>query len=596
MSRCGCNSTNSTTCTAIMDCIAANVGLGLEVVGGQLQVRISQDADNATDFGSDDGLFTPVGGVGPGEQAWRWTVDTLPAQTMAAAGASNLVGPSTQQQLIQHAIANGTEMYSTTAIGATDGTAIEVITTSLNQSVTQYTDNPGPLTWAQTASIQMLGFNYDAGTRVNPTGDNSGAPSAFLTPYGGWGGFYANQYPGRTLAETLRYIRGRMVVNISIPRLGLTNDQIEQSVTSMVTAVVDAGAQDWCIIQVPGYFADDSQTPIADWVPIITDAGIAAGVNMAQAAAVTNPWVAASIVASGATWTTVVRNPASTANVTDARITELVGLGLEVITITNARQYWTDYCFDLGARAVQSSDAVYAAGGRAAVGDVNYRLPYVPGFETGTTALGALTYVTDSSTAMWEPGFARSDLPGRWFPEEYGWSGTTAVIRNHQLIGTICPHPDTTNYRIEIRIRRETFAGTNNRSAGLFVAVPDDRGVSHLNGSSVNPDADGYIAALNSRTVGTTMALQRVTNGVATTLGSVTTGTVTYVANAWITLGFNVTPSGVTFTATNGPTNTITNADTTWRGAYVYYIWDDTLGGMVHGYTNPVDLVTYEEL
>jgi hypothetical protein len=596
MARCGCNNAASTTCDAIMSCIADNLGRGLEFneETGQIDLRLSTDPDNVAAIGTDDGFYAPAV-TGPGDMVWLRTVDTLPEEAINAASASNLAGPATAPQLIEYSIANGIDIYSVPIYAVADDTVFEGFS-GISTSVATYTDNPGAIHNRFISSLTMQHMEYDAGTRVNPTGRNSNAPVSLLTPDGGWGGFYAPVYKTRTINEMLRQIRGRMVVDLLIQRATIPEDRIEASIIATVAAVVQAGAQDWCIIEVPSQLEDDTRAPIDDWVAIVTDAGITAAVNCTAENLMPSPFTPAEIVASGATWVSVV-NQSRPDGITDARITALVGAGLEVMVTTSARQYWTTQVFGLGARAVRSPDAVYMRGVRGEPGDLNYRDAKIVGLATRTTATGALTPFTDTQTAMWTAGFARADLPGRWFPLNYGWSGSTSMIRNSQLLGTICPVPDPLNYRIEVRVRRDSDADPDNRSTGLFFAVPDDRGVQHLAGSSVNPNADGYIAALNTRTTGTTMILQRVTNGVATTLGSITTGTVTWVANTWITLAVNVTPAGVTFTATNGVlTNSITNADLTWRGAYAYYTWDDQLGPMVHGYDNPLDLVMYEEL
>lgn len=596
MARCGCNNATSTTCEAIMSCIADNLGRGLEFneVTGQIDLRLSTDPDNVAAIGTDDGFFSPTV-TGPGDMVWPLTVATLPAEAISAISGSTLVGAPTSPQLIEYAVANGIDIYSVGVYGIADGTVFESVG-ALTTSVTTYTDNPGDMAQRYMSSLTVQNLHYDAGSRDNPTGRNSDAPASLLTPDGGWGGFYAPVYKPRNIDETLRIIRGRMVVELNVQRAALTEAQIEADLIATVDAVVRAGAQEWVIIQIPALLDDDSRAPIDDWVPIVTDAGITAGINLHSEWQMPSPFTAAEIVASGATWVGI--GTQSVGNgATDARITELVTAGLEVSGTTSARQFWTTHAFSLGVRAVRSPDAVYARGVRGVAGDLNYRQPQIPGLATRTTATGALTTVTDSQTAMWNAGFARTDQPGRWFGLNYGWSGSTAVIRNGQLLGTICPIPNATSYRIEIRVRRDADADPDNRSASLFFAVPDDRGVAHLSGGSVNPNADGYIADVNTRTTGITSSLRRVTNGVTTTLGSITSGTVTWVAGTWITLAVEVTPAGITYTVTNGAlTNTITSADTTWRGAYAYHTWDDQLGPMIHGYDNPTDLVMYEEL
>lgn len=597
MARCGCNNAMSSTCEAVMSCVAANLGPGLDYneTTRQIDLEISGDAGNIVTIGSDDGLFVPDGDVGPGAMVWLKTVATLPEEAIAASSGSSLVGPSTSQALLEYDIANGIDIYSVPVHGLADGTVMEQLGAG-NTSVTTFTDNPGVINNRELSSLTLQQLHYDAGTRVNSTGRQSLAPAALLTPDGGWGGFYAPVFKPRTVDEMLRDIRGRMVVSIVVQRTGLTEAQIESDIIDTVEAVVAAGAQDWVMILVPSQFDDNSRTPIDDWVAIVTDAGITAGVDAKAETSMPSPFTPAEIVASGATWVAVV-SQSRPDGVTDARISALVAAPLEVEVTTTARQFWTTHAFGLGARAVRSPDAVYARGVRGESGDLNYRQPLVPGLATETTTTGGLTPVTDTSLAMWNAGFARTDLPGRWFPEQYAWSGATPMIRNGPLIGTICPYPDTASYTIRIRVRREVFPinPTSNRFAALFFAVPDDRGVHHLSGSGVSATADGYIAMINSRTVGTTLQLQTVTNGTATSLGTITSGAVTWTADTWITLEVTVNGANISFSATNATTTETINAvNSDWRGAYAFHIWDDQLGAMVHGFDNPTNLVMYD--
>lgn len=606
MARCGCASTNATTCAAIVACIGANLGPGLEFSDNLIQVRLSGDAGNATTFGTDDGLFTPADGVGPGEQTWLRTVATLPAQAIESTGGGIGVGPSTSPYLIDYCIDNEIDMYSTTVIMGADGVALETVQ-GAGSSITVFTDNPGPLAWGNSSSLTMSGINYDAGTRVNPTSNNSNAPAAFLTPDGGWAGFYENQYTGRPLAESLRWVRGRIVMDLRVGRNAETADGIEATLIACIQAVVDAGAQDWCIINVPGYLDDDSPAPILDWVPLVTSQGITASVNLIVETQAPVVQTAADIVASGATWVAAVRDDHLPDTVTDARITELVTAGLEVIARTSSRQYWTTYNFTtLGVRAIEGPDSVYSRGVRGVAGDLNYRQTFIPGLDTRTSISGALTRVTDVDRSLWNGGFPRLDLPGRWFEKRYGWDGTIVVNEVNQLLGTICPIPNTTDYEIRLRVRREPETTiSSGQDVSIFFAIPDDRDVSTPSGDS-NLFKDGYQARITSQSTATSfrqISIRRWTNGGFTTLIS-ESNTVALPTNSWADLTARVQGSQLTFIATvAGDTRTLTIADATWRGAYAAYAWRDepspasgAYPGFVHGYTNPVDLVMYREL
>src|SRR5690606_26394506 len=261
MARCGCNTVQSTTCEAIMACIVANLGPGLDYneQTRQIEVRISTDAGNAARFGSDGDLYAPVA-TAPGPIQWPVTVATLPAQAIAATGGSNTVLPSTSPQAIEYAAANRIDIYATSVCAMDDGVALEVIANRDSNSST-YLDNPSVVAWHQVGSVAVPSMVYDAGTRVSPTARN--APSDFTDPDGGWAGFYSHPYAVRTVAELLRIVRGRMVVAMFVRLEGLTDDaQAVAAVESVVNAVVAAGAQDWVIIMPQDVLDDGTRVPL----------------------------------------------------------------------------------------------------------------------------------------------------------------------------------------------------------------------------------------------------------------------------------------------------------------------------------------------
>lgn len=602
MARCGCNTAMSTTCDAIMSCIVANLGRGLDYneATRQLELRISTDQGNIAAIGTDDGFYSPAS-TGPGDMVWPKTVTTLPEQAISASSASNLVGPALSPEMVEYSIANGIDMYAVPVYAVADWTVHESVG-GPTVAVTAYTDNPGGMQNQYMSSLTMQHLHYDTGTRVNPTGRNSGAPSALQTPDGGWGGFYAPEYKPRTVSEMLRQVRGRMVVSLNVVRQELPVPDLTHGVQATIRDVVEAGAQEWVLITVPAQLTDDSRAPLDEWIGMILDAGITAGVNLFNENTMPDPFTAAEIVSTGATWAHVNSPGRPTNPSTDTRITELVTAGLEVIVSTSARQYWTTHAFGLGARAVQAADAVYARGSRGEPGDLNYRQTMVPGLETRTTAIGALTPRTDSNTAMWHPGFARSDLPGRWFPERYGWNGSVELYEINQLLGTICPIPNVTDYQIRLRVRRDPAAVmSSSQEVGIFFAMPDDRDIASPSGD-LNPLKRGYMARITTEASTSgfrQLSIRRFDGGGFSTLAS-EVNTVALPTDSWADLTVRVEGDQLTFIATvAGTTRTLSATDTTWRGAYAAYAWRDAIGstpGFVHGYTNPTDLVMYEAL
>ena len=580
----------STTCDAIMSCVAANLGRGLDYneTTREIDLRISSDAGNTASIGTDDGFYAPTS-PGPGDMVWRRTVATLPEQAISATSGSNLVGPATAPQLIDYSIANGIDIYSVPVYGLADGTIFEQVG-GVNTLLTTYTDNPGGILNRDQSSLTVQQTHYDAGARDNPSGRNSDAPASLLAPDGGWGGFYAPVFKPRTISETLRIIRGQMVVELNVQRATITTEQIEADIRATVATVVAAGAQEWTIIQVPALLDDNSRAPIDDWVPIVTAAGITAGVNISAEYLMVSPFTPAEILASGATWVSLVTQSRPD-GVDDARITELVASGLQVVATTSARQYWTSHAFGLGVRVVRSADAVYARGVRGEPGDLNYRNTLIPGLETRTTAIGALTSITDVETAMWHPGFARADLPGRWFPPRYAWVDGVSRFGNSQILGEVCPIPNTTNFELRLRVRRT--GGTtvsSSRFAGIFWGSTHDRDISNNPGSGSNVLRNGYACVVREVTGGgVRQGIYRYDAGVETTM-STTVGGPGWLADNWVSLIVTVTGAAINFQGV-GPSSSasIGTSNGTYRGPYVFYFWNDPGTGSAtqyHGYNN----------
>lgn len=593
MARCGCNTAMSTTCDAIMSCVATALGPGLDrnEQTGQLELRVSTDAGNAAQIGSDGGLWAPE----PGEAArrqWPKTLATLPERAIGGIGGGNLVGPSTSPYLVEHAIAQNIDVYAVGAYALADEVAFEYLDLA-EDDISTYTDNAGGISYGDLSSRQVPMLSYDAGTRVSPTSGFGGAPGEFQFPPGGWAGFYSRPYPPRTVAEMLRLVRGRAVVSLRLQRRRSTADSIRDT-RAAVRAVVEAGAQDWVIVYVNAQTDADTRTPLADLVQIVTGAGLTAGVNIFREDQIDNPFTPEEIVATGAQWVAVA-SPERSPGMSVEAIVGFVLAGLEVEAQTSARQIWTETMFALGCRVVSSSDPVYARGGRGEPGDLDYRQAFIPGLATGTTATGALTPVTDQRSAVFDGGFARRDELGRWFPARYGRVDNFEQWNNHQVLGTICPIPDAVNYRIRLRVwRPSTSSWGSIEHAGIFFGCANDYNIAQLG----NPAAEGYAAVIRP-VFGSSanMEISRYDAGWDTLLAESSDGP-GWVFNSWTDLSVTVQGGQISFTSSNGGTSdTITAVDSTYRGPYAFHIWYKSLSGdYYHAYDNPIDLVMYESL
>lgn len=601
MARCGCNTIQSTTCEAIISCIVANLGTGLDYneATRRIDLDLSGDAGNSARVGNDGGLWAPALGGEPIPRQWPKTVAGLPAEAIGGNGGGNLVAPSTDPRLIEYDVAQGLDLYATLVVALADEVAFEAITDH-DSDLSRYTDSPGGISYGDLGSPQLGALVYDTGTRLSPTNAYGGTPDQFLTPDGGWAGFYSQPFRLRSIAELLRIVRGRMVVMLRGER-GRSDVDSARDVAAAVRAVVEAGAQDWVIIAPNVMNEAGGRTPLADLVQMVTDAGITAGANVFREDQGTDPFSPAEIAATGAQWVTL-GSVERGVGMTEARISEFTAAGLQVEATTGGRHYWTRRMFDLGCRAVTAIDPVYARGGRGEPGDLSYRQSLIPGLSARTTAVGALTPKTDQQSAVFNAGFARQDEPGRWFPPRYGWQDGTVRWENHQLLGTIGPYPNTTDYRIRIRARCvDTVPASSNQHVGIFFAMPDDHDFSSLaGGGSANPN--GYYAAITRESSSSgfhQLFLRRFTGGFVTLASE--EDTISLPSDSWADLEVIVQGSSITFNATvDGTTRTLSAEDDTHRGAYAAYAWRDeaagSIPGFIHGYDNPVDMGMYEAL
>lgn len=504
---------------------------------------------------------------------------------------------------IEYGVANRMDFISLHTYALADGVSVNRWT-GPDVALSAYTDNPSNMPNRLLSSLQLPSLNIDAGTRVNPTGRNSGAPSQLLSPDGGWFGLYARPFAPITLAEALHKLAARSVAYIAVYG-GFDAEAAPIRIDSAIRAVAQAAAQEWSIISVPAYVDDGAGNiiagPFEDWVENVVSAGMTPAVDLFEDVDGDQAVTPAQVLASGAEW---VRFKAfeEEGGTSLERIQEFVDAGIQVIAQSSSRQYDTQLLFSAGVRGVMADSAVYARGGRGESGDLNYRKTVViPGLVTRTPIEGSLTALTDDGYGRADAGWARQSTEGRYFSAQFGWQGGIGPRLNSQLLGELCPLNRPADYRLRVRFRvdptQTTVPSGFVPAIGLFVASPTDRDITTFRDDG-NPDAhpwvNGYWCSVGIGTVRQgQIRIAKYTDGVCEVLDdSQSLPSVSY--GDWIYMSVRITPTTVTCAIGHSTIsgNIVTQVDDNdHRGPYAYYAWESdwaspvTNDGFAHGYS-----------
>jgi len=566
MARCGCQGAGSTTCEAIVRCVALNLGPGLMFTNGRLQVRLSRDGGNCIRFGSDDGLYAECGDTPPGEGGK--TIAGLPTPVQAGTyGGAGLVQSYASPQAIDYAVANRLDFIDSFSFSLQDDVAAWGPFTA-TQPVDTFTNNPASTPARELTSDIWVNLVADCGSPGgNPTGRGSGAPAAQLEPDGGWYGFLQQPYRLMTTAEALKTIAARTCVILQQTTEGMADVQAN------INAILSIQAQDWVMPSI-GTQSLGTATEFLDrgiqWVCV----------NVNNNTTITP----AAVFDSGATWVKI--NEAQGM----ARVQEFIDAGLQVLSGYTARQTTGQTLLGMGARGLISADPVYH---RGAFGPdwQQYRTD-VLSFQTRMTETGMLTQPTDTLALVAARGYPKLAEAGRFFNLRFGWTGGLPRNSNNQLLGKFCPIPNPTAYTIsmECQVDQGTLPAGTVPKLGWIIGSDNDLDPSQVIGTPAKATRHGYgcFIRVGTGSTGQLVIGRYEPTGAFTELAVAATGPVT--PNEWIELEVVVDDTSITLRRTNGTIGEVTVNDTIWRGPYVFHLWEDqnaTTGApFVHGYRN----------
>lgn len=587
-----------------MLCVAANLGPGLRYDGlnGVIAARLSGDSGNAASFGSDGGIYVPDAGASPDPASGRKTIAGLPEQIAGGdrTGAGSMV-PLGSPHAIEYAVANRLDLVFLSTFGLADEVAV-TRWDDPKSNLDVRTDNPSTIDLDLVSSLTLPSLWVDAGARDTPTGRNSGAPPALLSPDGGWFGFYALNYTPVTLAQALHQLAARAVAYLA-PFGGVVEADIERYIAASIDAVIQAGAQQWAIQGVNGYMSDSGGNtvvaPFAPWVGDVIAAGLTPAVDLSD----DNPGgflvTPAAVVASGAQWVRMVSDE-TTGGTSLARIQQFVDAGLQVIVrVRSSRQWDAMQVWALGVRGITSDSPVYTRGARNEAGDLDYRKEIViPGLITRTSMEGALTPQTNFGIGLDDVGWARQSSVGRNFSAMFGWEGGIGPHLNSQLLGELCPYEVTADYRLRVRFRVDSpstpVPAGSQPKLGIFFNAPTDRDIAWYEPDPNPTHVNGYWANINVGTVGQgDITLGKFNDGNFTVLATNTTAFPTILYGQWINFNIRTTATTVTIGVGHptGPETTVSANDADHRGPYAFYAWEDAYtapagnAGFAHGYS-----------
>jgi glycerophosphoryl diester phosphodiesterase len=220
--------------------------------------------------------------------------------------------------------------------------------------------------------------------------------------------------------------------------------------------------------------------------------------------------------------------------------------GIEVVCHTvNRRHHW-DALTAHGVDAVFSDDPVYIAG------DAGRR----------TSDLFA--------RQVWLPGMQPDTDRGRFHPDDASWGSAVSDAGTSTLMGFLAP-PDPEVFTLHLDLRVDEVGAGSRSSGGSVLLSTDDH---PYRPSGPSPGADGYLFLLRADG---TLDVDRVADGVATTLASSTGGTALQ-PGAYVPLRIAVSRSSLSVSRTDTAGDTLTVADATHRPVPVVHLGSVSAG------------------
>lgn len=568
-----------TGCAAIVACLSGNLGPGLvyNEGTGDLQVKLSTQAGNALAFQT-DGLYAPSGGTPPTPATCLQTVADLPPapNTVGAWTLAMLRGPYSAPYMVDWCLSAGSDIIHFRCATSADDVAVVTDYDTHRIDETRTNVYLGQEIRQMPSAVCSQAVNY-AGDEDDP--QNYGPPGRVTKDQrrGGWYGYLMPKYQQPLLTDFLSKIDGKSVALIDCVPGDTVPYPESLAITGPIRAIQQYCAQAWTMIGVST--VNNALT--------VKNAGITPVMMArwpAEYGATALPYPVADLQAAGVEWLVLGSKYA------DSVFTTYRDAGIQVLMQSNSRHSDRLRVQGLSIRGALCHDPVYYRGPEAGDWPFGYRTE-TGAWEQRKIATGQLTHRTDNMNAVHSGGLVRG-LPrqteaGLFLPRNFGGG----MGRPSVLAGWLCPLVNPNNYVLTWEMKWTELAAASSVRAkmGLLFGAPQDKDTLEWpqNNPSLNPEKwpdpprNMYRAYLRQNGE---LGIAKWTPTSFSYLATASTPAVT--SNVWNSYTLQVTPTQITFTRTreNGQKYTVTAADSTYRGGYV---WVEKEEGLATDVANP---------
>lgn len=556
--------------------ITLGPGLIYDEATGAIQVKLSNDAGQATRFGTDQGVYTP-GGDGPRPEACGQTIADLPAAP-GVVGAKSLAGlhnPYSSPYGVDYCLAHGLDVIHFQVATSADDVGI----------VADYWDDQ--ITGGRTSiyvgqDIRQLdsatcqsAYNY-AGNVDDPISYQRPGPDDPTTRgdrQGGWYGYLAQRYHQPLAEDFLRKIAAKSIALLACTPNPENSFGTEAThIRGAIRAVLAHCAQEWAMIGVSSIV--NATTVInAGITPILGDTWPNPLDTWGETAL---PFPVAEVTGAGIEWMALSDHYANSV------FTAYQAAGVNVLMIGNSRHSQASRIADLGIRGGLMLDPVYYKQFRDGYG---YRSASDP-WQHRRMSVGQLTFRTDQQNVISRAGLVR----GRCETAEQGLivpAGFGNNLGRPSILVWESPITDPDDYTITFDMKFTTLAAespTRAKMGILFGAVTDEDTYDWPDDAALNPA--GYPEGQKTLY----RAFQRQNGEIGLAKWETQTSDITYLAtaaspaiaaNVWNSYTVRVTPTQITFTRTQdgGAQTSVVAADTQYRGPYLFIEKEETFYG-----------------
>lgn len=545
------------------------------------QVRLSNDAQNATRFGTDQGVFTP-GGDGPRPEVCAQTIADLPPapNVIGAKSLAGLMNPYSSPYGVDYCLANGLDIIHFDV--ATNADDVGVVSDYWDKRITDgrtsiyITQDIRQLDTATCQSVYNYAGNVDDPVLHQPDADlpNHTSPEFRGDRGGGWWGWLTQRYHQPLAEDFLRKIAAKSIALLSCtPQPGESFGTEATHLRGAIRAVLAQCAQTWAMI---GVSTIENATTVlnAGITPVL---GLEWPTPPDMWGVTDLPFPVADVTGAGVQWMALSDHYANSV------FQAYQAAGINVLMIGNSRQSQATRVADLGIRGALCLDPVYFKQFRDGFG---YRSASDP-WEHRRPSVGMLTFRTDQQDVISEGGFVR----GRAERAEQGLilpAGFGAGLGRPSVLVWEGPITDPNDYTITWDMKWNTLATASSANAkmGLLVGAVTDEDTYDWPENDPEQNPRGYPEG--QKTLYRVFQRQNGQIGIAKWASQTaaieylaTTTSPAIAADVWNSYTLRVTPTQLTFTRTleGGQQYSAVAADAQYRGPYFFIEKEETFNG-----------------